>query len=277
MINKNSDYMDETIDAIKFFTFRQISSKIYDKEKTINKTINKIIKCAVYFIPNYNIEIHIKPEFYEEFETSDYVDIKATNKPQNVYKIKNDGDSYEAILENIKVEKKWVEKCLTTYKIQEQIKTLKNQIYFEAPDDKSNFEKTNDLFKLGMKCFESNNYELGRTYFLKCLESLNGDTTDEIYILSHYNIACCYARELNCEMSLLHLSNAVTNGYSDWAHVIIDRDMDLLLENQHFIQLIKLMMQKNPKRKIIHSDVLKEINFIDIFLKKNNLDQFEKN
>lgn len=236
---------------------------------------DKSMKSTMYFIPDNNIEINIKNNFYYESLGTDYINIQKTDKPKNIYKLKSNGPFYEAKLENIFVEKKWVDKCLKIYEAEQQIKNLKNEIFFGAPDHKSYFDKLEDCFNFGMKCFESQNFEMGRNYFSKCLELLNGNKSDEYYILSYYNISCCYARENNNELSLLFLSNAVMNGYTNWAHTIIDKDMEPLLENPHFIELIKLMMQKNPTRQVT-SEIPKKINFIDIYLKKNNLCELEK-
>lgn len=243
-----------------------------------NSENNNDIKWTAYYIPNFEIEILIR-SYNSKVDLSMYensIEITKTNKPKNKYKTTISGKVYEAKLENVKINKKWAEDCLQIYENEQKIKILKNQVFFKAPDIKTKNEIIDEYFNKGMICFQSHDFKAGIENFSKCLEVLNSDNQDERHNLSYYNIACCYAKQNNIEYALVYLSNAISNGYSNWAHTITDNDMSILLNNDYFVKLIKIMMKANPIRRLQATEIPEELNSVDIFLKKNNLSYLEK-
>lgn len=268
----NSEHTnDNCIDAIRY------ALEIYVNSVKTTKDV-EILRWFAYYLPDYGIEIMVRS--YSENSVimgKDLIEVHKCDGPKNKYTIPSSKKVYEAELQNVKISKEWVEECVKLYANEEKTRILKNQLFFRAPNVKTKTEIIEDVFNSGMKCFESHDFSLGREKFLKCLEMLNGNKIDERLYLSHYNIACCYARENNTEFALVSLANAVSNGYSNWAHTIADKDMSTLLHIPHFVEIIKIMMTTNPIRRLIAPEVPKELNIIDVFLKKNNLEHLEKN
>lgn len=265
---------DDQIEAIRYIL------EVYADPTNTYDTEKEIIRWFAYYIPHYGIEVMVRS--YSSVMTNtlaiykDPIEINKTNGPKNKYQMLQSGEIYEAELENVKVSKEWIDKCHKIYLHDEQLKILKNQVFFTAPNAKTKIDVAEDFFNSGIKCFEFHNFKLGRENFLKCLELLSGNTFDQHYYLAHYNIACCYARENNTSSALLSLASAVSSGYTNWAHVIIDKDMVQLLEISHFVELVKIMIKSDPVRKLSYPEIPKELNSIDIFLQKNNLEDLEK-
>ncbi len=277
----NSDHSDNNVNKCSFNSCDEFIDAIrYVLETHVNKNnINKnreTIRWFVYFIPELKIEIIMRSYSSNSLLIiNEPFEVHACTKPKNKYQTDNFGNIYETKLENIKVNKEWALDCYNFYKEEQKLKTLRYQLFLRAPISKSSDEMAKDFFDEGMICFESHNFKRGRKKFLECLKVLKGNKLDEHYYLSCYNIACCYSRENNKQKALTWLFNSIKNGYTNWAHTITDHDMIPLIEMPYFVKLIKMMMKLSPTRKIYDADVPKELNSVDIFLKKNNLESLE--
>lgn len=242
---------------------------------------NNLIRWFAYFLPNKKLEIRIRS--YNEYLSTEgkmFINVTATNYPKNLFKIDSTKNIYESKLEKVYVNKNWIDKCIEYYEISQKLKDLQVDVFINSPQDKTLYDNVNEIFEKGMKCFELNDYQKGKEEFLKCINILNdaklkGYVTNKYdnstYYLSYYNIACCYARENDNMNAIEWLKKSFENGYTNWSHAISDKDMRILLEEKEFIKLIKEMKKNNPTRDVTSQGVIKTINIIDIFLKKNKI------
>ena len=262
--NSDTDYKETTDNNDD--SFDHINAIKYIIELKVDKDKNSdMVRFLAYFIPEYKIEITIRQ--YQSHITLNYkgpIDVVECDKPSYIFKT-----------ENTILDREWVDQCYEFYKQKQKLNDFQNKIYLRAPHEKLKDEIINDLFNEGMICFESQNFKLGRKKFSQCLTILNGDKFDERYQLSCYNIACCYSRENKEQEALSWLLNAVSSGYTNWAHTITDNDWSNFLYSSHFIKIISLMMKANPKRSIVLPMIPTELNSIDIFLKENNIQDLE--
>lgn len=269
-VNENNDLINNNlIDAQKYII------EIY-LDQTNENPEGEIVRWFAYFIPEYKIEIAVKS--YNSTTSrfnSESIKINKTSEPKNTYLMSLSGAKCEAQLENVKVNKKWVDDCVILYEKTQYVKTLQYQLYLRAPIAKTRDTTIEEIFAEGMRGFESHNFKMGRKKFLECLKILNGDTFDEHYYLACYNIACCYSRERKTQKSLSWLHKAISSGYTNWEHTITDRDMEIMVNEPYFVELIKKMILANPKRSLTHSGIPEELNSVDIFLKKHNLEHLE--
>lgn len=263
---------EESVEVIRYVL------EAYSSKKPKNLNNRDKFRWFTYFIPEHKLEVMVRS--YGTYLSKEYnrepIEINYVESPKNRYQMEVSGSIIESPLEKVRVTKKWVNLCVDTYNLEQKIKILKNQIFFQAPIAKTKHEIAHELFNEGMKCFESHNFANGREKFMECLKILNGDTSHSCYDLCFYNIACCYSREHMKAHALVWLCKAVKNNYFNWAHTITDSDMIELLEEPDFVEIVKAMMIANPKRDFKILDIPKEFNSIDIFLKKHNLEQYEK-
>lgn len=285
----NVDWKSKVTDPI----FEEIDENVksYEKIEAVRYVIEYYIKIKnkdslvrwfAYFLPNEKIEIRIRA--YNNYLSTDgknYLCITKANYPKNLFKSNStNGKIYESKLEKVFLNKKWVDQCLLYDELNQKIKQLNIDLFINAPQDKTTHDKISDVFELGMLCFESNNYSKGIEEFLRCIEMLekakskgyvNNKYDDSTYYLCYYNIACCYARTHDKTNTIEWLKKSFEKGYTNWSHAISDKDMRILLDNEEFINLIREMKIKNPNRDVQSDGVIKSINIIDIFLKKNNI------
>lgn len=238
-----------------------------------DNTSNKnIIRWVVYFVKEYNIEIKIR--IYAPYLSRSYVDpieINEAKNPVNKYQMKYMGELFESKIETVKISKKWINSCVEIYKTNKTLLELKNKAFFTAPLVKTPLDIMKEEFEKGLKCFEfHNNFQIGRKHFLKSLEVAKEYKYTQYLDLCYYNISCCYSRENDIKDAINWLNMAIENGYNNWEYVITDHNMFPLLENDNFIELIKNIIKKNPKRSQ-NNGVITEINKIDLFLKKHNI------
>ena len=233
---------------------------------------NDIIQWFAYYVPEHEIEIKVRK--YGQYLSNVYrepLEINKANSPKNKFQMDHSGNLYQTKLEKIKVSKHWIDSCIALHETEQKLKTLKNQLFFNAPIAKTRSDLVSDCFNKGMECFESQCFEKGRNYFLECLELMNATKIVTYHNLCYYNIACCYSREHNINEALKWLDLAVINGYSNWSHTITDSDMFELHDCPEFIELIKKMMKVNPIRDVEEKGVIESVNMIDIFLKEYGL------
>lgn len=60
----------------------------------------------------------------------------------------------------------------------------------------------------------------------------------------HYDLACVYSRQTQKEAALYHLSKAINNNYSDWKHIIADKDIDNIRPDSRIDSLIKIIRER---------------------------------
>lgn len=259
---------EETIDSIRYIVECLSNS---EQDKTLQ---SDTIRWWAYFIPDYKIEIKVR-SYGDHLSTvsRETVTITSCDEPKNSFQIDYTNNVYSTKLEKFKISKKWVEACKELWLEEQKVEELKNKLFFTAPNSKTLQDVIADTFGKGMKCFESADYNKGRTFFLECLDLLKKSTIfkGSMVNLCQYNISCCYAREKNYEIAMVYLHEAVKNGYNNWSHAIIDKDMMGLLDLEDFVLLIKEMKSINPKRQVAEIGVIKSINAIDVFLKKHNI------
>ena len=251
---------ETTIDAIMYIA--QIPS---DK--------HTLFRWYVYFIPSKQIEIYVR--VYNEYLASsdmDTVYISQSQKANNVYRI--DGKIYQSQIKNIFVKKQWINACIESFKLRQQLKIVNNKIFITAPILKTRLDVAKELFDQAYKYFECRMFDISRDIFMKCIKTVENTSPNEYLSLCKYNISCSYALEANIDDALLSLSEACIAGYNNWEHTITDPDMKTLLENDKFIEMIKSMMLTNSKRRTPTYGIPKEYNAIDDFIEKNNLREF---
>lgn len=258
----------EKIEAIRYV----VESYANPDQKT------DLIRWFAYYLPRECLEIKVRSYGdHLSFIGTNPIIITKIDQPRNLFRMDMTDNIYESQLERVYVSKQWINKCIEYYTLSKKLKNLQIDLFINSPTCKTVHDKVLEIFENGMHCFELNSYEKGREHFLKCIELLDNmenikyKSQNSTYYLCYYNISCCYARERDDRNALDWLQKAFMFGYVNWSHTISDKDMRHLLDNEEFINLIREMKKVNPKRDVESNGVIKAVNIIDLFLKKNHI------
>ena len=233
----------------------------YDISYTDDK--KKQTDVRAYFIKEMNIEINVIQNVGSVTGGSiPMIQIISTTEPI-ILKIKAD-----IVPHRIKISKEWVNECFEYYKLKNSLKDTKLKLFFKSPTQKTIDDLTTDEFNAGFNCFMTKDYIQGIKHFKQCLKILENDKKNNTYKISQYNIACCYALLNKVNKAIKWLKKAVNNEYTDWCSTIKDKDFENIINNDEIVNIIKKMIEKNPKinNKKIDEDVINFLQRHDIHI-----------
>ena len=92
-------------------------------------------------------------------------------------------------------------------------------------------------------------YELKRyNEAISCYKKSLGSKHDKTTM---YQIACCYGIQNDTSNALEWFLKAKSNGWHDWKHAIVDKDLDCICDKPEFVEAIKSMKNKKSESEII--------------------------
>jgi tetratricopeptide (TPR) repeat protein len=80
--------------------------------------------------------------------------------------------------------------------------------------------------------------------YKKCLGTKDDKT-------NMYQIACCYGIQGDKTMALSWFLKAHRNGWNDWKHAIVDKDLDCICDEPDFVNAIKAMKNRKSESEIV--------------------------
>ena len=110
----------------------------------------------------------------------------------------------------------------------------------------------------GDSAYTEKNYPVAIKYYLQSVQQQNYSFIKKN---DYYNIACCYALMKDKLSTWKYLNIALTAGYNDYAHIVIDSDLEILHKDQDwqkFPALNKMLLERisDPaKAKLVTSDI----------------------
>lgn len=212
-------YIDETIDCVKY-SYEYYIDNLHQMG---------YIKLYEYFIGEpYNLIISYNSDTTTDKEKM--ISVTTSDKPRNKYML--GFRERNSNLFHIKISKSWVDSCKKLLNIENSINDLKCKIYDLKPDQTTQIEIFDEMFKLGLTAFGQKNKIKALDYFEKCLSIQNNDN------IILYNIACCYSG-IDNNKSLNYLKMSIKNGNNDINWIQSDPDLAELRSTKEFKFFLK--------------------------------------
>lgn len=195
------------------------------------------IECDVFLIPNYVKE---NSHFVIRVESGKLIFSVTENLPTERKKMY--GLSVYNIAE-IEFDKKCADMCYELYKKEQDLIKENNDMAKAIPEIKTKFDIFEKEFHKGMMLFKECKYEESIKVFSNIAEKYPeiSDSKNAVY-----NVACCYSILKNYNKTLEYLAKAFELGYYNWAHMIIDTDLQEIINDKRFVNIVRKMIEKDP-------------------------------
>lgn len=242
----------------------------------------KVLKCKyTYYVDNVHMygfklcDRYFVKSFLKEGEnfviTVDDTELKLhfTNNDLTYFKDEYGAGTFD--IDELDVSDEWINSCYGLWLERKQLMTKSNELLGSKPNVLSKYDIFAKTFEEGILSYKQQDYQQARLIF----EKLYNDSKfhEEIHICS-YNVACCYSADCDIDNAIKWLETSMIDGYVNWSNVILDNDFKNIRNDKKFVEIIKQMIEKNPKIDFGSREV---VSYLEIHNLKALYDQKSRN